>query len=122
MLKNNMNFYEAVSFLAEQAGIVIPSDTSPVQKEMDRERESLRQINSLAKDYFHHTLKHHEAAAVARRYLAGRGLAPEVLELFQVGFALPGWDNLVSFLGRQGIRPEEMVRAGLGIKKSAVVT
>lgn len=52
MLKNNMNFYEAVSFLAEQAGIAIPSDTSPVQKEMDRERESLRRINSLAKDFF----------------------------------------------------------------------
>ena len=118
MLKNNMSFYEAVGFLAEQAGIAIPSDTSPVQKEIDRERESLRQINSLAKDYFHHTLKHHEAAAVARRYLAGRGITPEVLELFQIGFALPGWDNLVSFLGRQGFRPEDAVRAGLGIKKA----
>ena len=118
MLKNNLNFHEAVSFLAEQAGIAIPSNASPVQREVDRERESLRRINSLAKDYFRHTLQHHEAAAVARRYLAGREISPEVLELFQVGFALPGWDNLLGFLSRQGIRPEEAVRAGLVIKKT----
>ena len=105
MLKNNMNFYEAVSFLAEQAGIAIPSDTSPVQKEMDRERESLRRINSLAKDFFHHTLQHHEAAAVARRYLAGR-YYPGGARAFSGRFALPGWDVLAYF-GRQGIRPEE---------------
>lgn len=119
MLKNNLNFYEAVKFLAEQAGVVIPSDASPRQKEKDRERESLHQINSLAMDYFHHTLQHHEAAAVARQYLAGRGISPEVLELFQVGFALPGWDNLLGFMGKQGVRPEKVVKVGLGLKKSS---
>ena len=90
MLKNNLNFYEAVSFLAEQAGITIPAGTNPVQKEMDREREGLRRINSLAKDYFRYTLQHHDDADLARQYLAGRELTPEVLDLFQVGFALAG--------------------------------
>jgi DNA primase len=117
MLKNNMNFYEAVKFLAEQAGVVIPSDASPRQKEAERERESLRRINSLAMDYFHHTLQHHEAAADARQYLAGRGISLEVLELFQVGFAFPSWDNLLGFMGKQGIPPEEVVKAGLSLKK-----
>jgi DNA primase len=117
MLKNNLNFYEAVSFLAEQAGITIPAGTNPVQKEMDREREGLRRINSLAKDYFRYTLQHHDDADLARQYLAGRELTPEVLDLFQVGFALAGWEHLLGFLGKQGFRPEEMAKAGLVVKK-----
>lgn len=118
MLKDNLTFFEAVGVLAQQAGIALPSTESPAQREKERRGVGLRQINSLAKDFFHHILQHHDAAA-ARQYLAGRGLYPEVLERFQIGFALPGWDSLLKFLGKKGFRPQEVAEAGLAIKNEA---
>lgn len=116
MLKENLTFHEAVDVLAQQAGIVIPLNENPALREKDLKREGLKQVNNLAKDFFRHVLQHHDAAAAARQYLAGRGLSPEVLERFQVGFALPGWNSLLDFLGRKGYRPQELVEAGLVIK------
>lgn len=116
MLKENLTFYEAVHMLAQQAGITIPSTESPARREKENRQAGLQQINSLAKDFFHHVLQHHHAAAAARQYLARRGLSPEVLERFQVGFALPGWDSLLGFLGRKGYRPHDVAEVGLAVK------
>ncbi|MCL6634336.1 MAG: DNA primase [Peptococcaceae bacterium] len=116
MLKENLTFYEAVHLLAQQAGIAVPSAENPVRREEERRQAGLLQINSLAKDFFHHILQHHHAAAAARQYLAGRGLTPEVLERFQVGFALPGWNSLLGFLGKKGYLPGDVAEAGLAVK------
>jgi DNA primase len=115
MLKDNLSFFEALKTLAEQAGIVLPAFDNPAAHERDSKRESLRQINNLAKDFFLKNLQHHEATA-ARQYLQGRGLPPEVLERFQMGFALPGWTSLVDYLDKKGIRQQEIIEAGLAVK------
>ncbi len=119
MLKENLNFYEAVHMLAQQAGVAIPSTESPARREKRRRQAGLLQINSLAKDYFHHILQHHQAAATARQYLTGRGLTPEVLEHFQVGFALPDWNSLLGFLSKKDCQPQEAVEVGLVSKSEA---
>lgn len=115
MLKDNLSFFEALKTLAEQAGIVLPAFDNPAAHERDNKREGLRQVNNLAKDFFLKNLQHHEAAA-ARQYLQGRGLPPEVLERFQIGFALTGWTSLVDYLGKKGCQQQEAVEAGLAVK------
>lgn len=115
MLKEGLTFFEAVQTLAEQAGIVLPADDSPAARKRDARRESLKKINNLAKDFFIKNLQHHEAAA-ARNYLQGRGLSPEVLERFQIGFALPGWQTLLEYLGKKGFQQQDIVEAGLAVK------
>ena len=115
MLKDNLSFFEALKALAEQAGILLPAYDNPAAHERDNKRESLRQVNNLAKDFFLKNLQHHEAAA-ARQYLQGRGLPPEVLERFQMGFALPGWTSLVDYLGKKGCRVQEIIETGLAVK------
>ncbi|OPY57749.1 MAG: DNA primase [Pelotomaculum sp. PtaU1.Bin035] len=116
MLKENLTFIEAVGTLAQQAGITLPSTENPAERERERRWGRLRQINSLAKDYFRDIFKYHDSAAVARRYMSGRGLTTEVLERFQVGFALPDWGSLLEFLGEKGYQPREVAEAGLAIK------
>jgi DNA primase len=113
MLKDNLSFIEALKALAEQAGIVLPADDNPAAHKRDAKREGIRQVNNLANDFFINNLQHHEAAAAARQYLNGRGLSPEVLERFQMGFALPGWQSLLEFLGKKGCQQQEIVEAGL---------
>jgi DNA primase len=50
--------------------------------------------------------------------LQGRGLSPEVLERFQIGFALPGWQTLLEYLGKKGFRQQDIVDAGLAVVKA----
>ncbi|OPX87090.1 DNA primase [Pelotomaculum sp. PtaB.Bin117] len=116
MLKENLTFVEAVSQLAQQAGIAIPVNESPHEREKEHRWSRLRQINSLAMDYFFNICQRHDAAAGARKYLTGRGLSREILERFQVGYALPGWDSLLSHLKGKGYQSQEVAEAGLAIK------
>lgn len=115
MLKENLSFFEALKSLAEQAGVVLPEDDSPAAHKRDARRESLKQLNNLAKEFFVKNLQHHEAAA-ARHYLEGRGLSTEVLERFQMGFARPGWQVLLDYLGQKGFKAQDIVEAGLAVK------
>lgn len=119
MLKENMTFYEAVHMLAQQAGVAVPFTESTAQREKEHKRETLHRINSLAKDFYRQILRQHREAAAARRYLVERGVTGEVLDRFEVGFALPEWGSLLAFLGKKGYRPDEVVEAGLAVKSEA---
>lgn len=116
MLKENLTFVEAVSLLAQQAGIAIPSNESPAEREREHWWSRLRQINSLAMDYFFYICQYHDAAAGARKYLADRGLSREILERFKVGYALPDWGSLLLYLKEKGYQAQEVAEAGLAIK------
>jgi hypothetical protein len=59
MLKENLNFHEAVTMLAKQVGVTIPASESPFQQEKERRVSFFREINILARDYFRQTLNTH---------------------------------------------------------------
>ncbi len=119
MLKESLTFYEAVQMLAQQAGVAVPVNESPAQREKERRREALHQINSRAKDFFSQVLQQRREAAAARRYLAARGFNRDAWEHFEIGFALPEWNALLGFLRREDYRPDEVVAAGLAVKNEA---
>ena len=79
--------------------------------------ERLRAIQSDAAVYFHHQLMGSPEAAIARDYLAGRGLARETWETWQLGYSLDSWDALKIRLQGKGYQPEEVEEAGLTIRK-----
>jgi DNA primase len=105
--------------LAQQVGINIPAGESPAQREKERRLGLFREINNLARDYFRQTLQKHDAAASARNYLEKRGVAPELQEEFQLGYALPEWNSLLNFLEKKGFTPEQAVEGGLAVKTEA---
>ena len=53
------------------------------------------------------------AAAEARAYLEKRGLTPDVLDRWEIGFAPPGWEGLREALAAKGVPEERMLAAGL---------
>ncbi|MDD3653406.1 MAG: DNA primase [Desulfotomaculaceae bacterium] len=116
MLKENLTFVEAVSLLAEQAGIAVSSNESPAEREREHKWRRLRQINSLAMDYYYYIRQRHDAAARARKYLAERGISGDILERFMVGYALPDWDSLLLYLKKKGYQAQEVAEAGLAVK------
>ena len=83
MKKNNINFGEALRYLAHKVGVNIPSTLEPgVQI---KERERLFQANKAAAEYFHDNLLNSDAASKARGYVSSRDFLANTLTNFQLG-------------------------------------
>lgn len=116
MLRENLSFPDALRQLADRAGLKLPAPASdPEEIARRREREEAWHINKLAANFFVRQL-HDKAGIPAREYLEKRGVALAVASKFELGFAPPSRDSLVSFLKSQGISGEEAVRCGVAIR------
>ncbi len=93
-----MTFYEALSMLADQAGITLKEYT---RTDKDELHDKLLQVLDLAKEYYHYLLTEHEVGAPAREYLQTRGINKNSIKLFQLGYAMASWDGLISFLHKK---------------------
>ncbi|MFD0979624.1 DNA primase [Tropicimonas aquimaris] len=108
----NVGFMEAVEILAQEAGLQMPARDPRAQQTADR-RSQLTEVMEEAVKYFRLQLKT-GAGAAARTYLSDRrGLSPEALERWQIGFAPPGWQNLWDHLTAKGIAPDLILGCGL---------
>ncbi|MBF7082641.1 DNA primase [Desulfallas sp. Bu1-1] len=116
MLQHQVSFPEAVKILGEKVGVAVPEGYSPKVKERLRRGEKVWRINALARDYFHAVLMEHPAAAAAREYLAGRGLTPEIIKRFGLGFAPGDWDALIKFMQNKGVGVRDLVEVGLAVQ------
>jgi DNA primase len=84
----NISFPEAVRAVAAKLNIPLPKTTysSPGEEKEAKIRGLLLEIHDRACDFFQDCLKRPEGAR-AREYLAGRGLDPETIKAFRIGFA-----------------------------------
>ncbi len=108
----NLEFPEAVRFLARRTGVQIP-ETRAALSETGRLREQIFALNRLAADFFAGQLQNSPAAKKAAAYLAGRGVDGSSVELFDLGYAPPGWQSLGDFAKKRGIDGELLLKAGL---------
>ncbi len=101
-----VSFREAVEILAQRLGITIEYG--------DREdrRNPLLRILDFARTYYASQLKR-EAGRGAREYLRRRGVEPETMQRFQLGYAPPSGFGLLREAERQGFSRELLQQAGL---------
>ncbi len=95
---DRLNFPDAVEELAKMAGVEVPRearDDSPKHKE----RKSLYDLLDKTDQHFRQQLRHSPAKQHAINYLQLRGLSGEIARDFGVGYAPPGWDNLLKAIG-----------------------
>ncbi len=97
----HVSFPEAVTMIAEERGIPVPTQ-SPRDKEREQRREQLRKINETAARYYYRNLRQGPGEE-ARRYLEQRGITQQLAREFYLGYALTGWDGLVRFLDSEQI-------------------
>jgi len=113
MKQEHMEFPEAVRSLANKVGVEVP--TQQQSGPSSKIRDNIRRVNTLSAQYFHNNLlsdKTKETQA-ARKYLQERSVSREIVERFQLGFALESWDGLLNFLRSQEVSLNLMERAGL---------
>ncbi len=116
MEREGLTFLEAVRQLAGAAGITIDSTASPEAAAQASRLGRLREVCDWACRRFQAGLRWKEGAR-AREYLKGRGMTGETANLFRLGYAPAGWDNLLGAASREGIGEQDLLDAGLVIAR-----
>jgi DNA primase len=111
----NLEYPEAVEFLAKRAGIEIPKNTF----EQDNSKQKLRvlELNRFAAHWFHERLFSPEGEK-GLAYLKKRRLSDKTIKRFGLGYAPEGWDNLKKAANAAGFSNEELVNSFLASKKN----
>ena len=108
MRHQNIEFGEALRILAQKAGV----ELSQTGKQDSDQRAKLHRINGYATRYYQERLKSPEGKA-ALDYLKERGVSPEMIEAFQLGYSPDSWDALKTYLTGIGAPENIAVEAGL---------
>ena len=111
---NNMNFTEAMQYLADRAGIRLPErEITARERRSQTERTELLEVNKLAGTYYYYSLRS-PAGSPGMDYLTGRKLDADTIHSFALGFAPKNpSDGLYRFLKSKGISDDLLRRSGL---------
>ncbi|MGA9761230.1 MAG: DNA primase [Gaiellaceae bacterium] len=112
-----LDFNEAVEWLAERFGVKIEHEESSPAAERERARRGrLIELLELATTYYERHLWETKAGAPVREYLASRNLGEPVCKEFRLGLS-PGGSSLVPKARQKGFSVEEIAAAGLANRR-----
>ena len=118
MKQENMDFMEALRELSQRAGIALPERSQSISRsEPGLSRERYFHLYQLAASWYHRNLQEAPDAQGARDYLDQRGISRQSWLTFQLGYAPEGWNGLSNWMERQSVTREELIHAGLIIRK-----
>jgi DNA primase len=100
---------EALNSLAERAGVPLTRRAPEELKQEDR----LLQANDSATFYFRQALRGTPRGKWVAEYLAKRGITPESIDAFGIGYAPDQRDSLLLYLRKKGFSEDEAIAAGL---------
>jgi DNA primase len=108
----NLEFAEALRVLAERAGVPLPVRPGAGSSAGAQRRAALLAVVDQATLYFQQALRRPDGQG-ARDYLAERGLRPETIDQFRLGWAPTGWEALHQYLTQRGVPTEHQLAVGL---------
>ncbi len=109
MLKEGMEFVDALELLAKKAGVTLTRKRSADKDKRTR----IFEANQKTAQYYHYLLTEHKLGLPALEYLHKRGLTDETIKEFNLGYAPNSWDSVVKFLTKRGFTHQELIEAGL---------
>ncbi|EGZ47270.1 DNA primase [Neisseria wadsworthii] len=91
-----LSFTEAVQFLADRVGMTVPrtkgqADNPEKRAERKKKQQTLEETTQACADFYRAQLKLYPTA---QSYLQQRGLNPEIIEHYSLGYAPEGWQPL----------------------------
>ena len=108
-----LDFISSVEALAARLGLSVPDDRQRQSSEESQRRKSVLLQLEKAADFYRVQLRSHGQRAKAVDYLKNRGLSGPIARDFGLGFAPPGWDNLLKALALSDEDVSFMIDAGL---------
>lgn len=116
---HNLGFPEAVEVLARDAGMEVPRQESPADARRGAEQRALFELLERASKFYQRQLRRHPKRGRAVDWCKSRGLSGETAREFQLGYAPPGWENLLQELGADEAAQGKLLKAGLIIARDA---
>lgn len=113
MKRENLNFPEAVEFLAEKYNVRL-SEYKDENKEARDKRNRLYDINREAAMHFLNNLS---SSPKAQKYLRDRGLSDKTIRAYGLGYSKDSWTDLYDHLIKLGYKEDELLELNL-ISKS----
>ncbi|MBD3422336.1 MAG: DNA primase [Chitinivibrionales bacterium] len=112
-----MTFPEALQVLADEAGVALkkPEHHAVQAPAGTPDRRQMLRIHEIAAAFYYRQIKQHPRAV---DYFKARGLKPQTVREFNLGFAPQGWAHLVSFARSHGIGERALIHCGLAVTKS----
>jgi DNA primase len=110
-----ISFYEALKSLAERYGIPMPR-RSQFSDEDSRRRAALFELHELAQENFRQNLRG-PAGEAARAYLERRGVRPDTIEEFGIGYADRSGRALVRLFEQRGGAADLVEASGLALRR-----
>lgn len=114
---DQLDFPLAVEALAKENGLEVPREESEASRAKQSENAKLFDVLEKANKFFRYQLRQHENKQAAIDYLVARGVSGEIARDFDIGYAPPGWDNLLTTLGDDDSIKRSLEKSGMVIEK-----
>ncbi|MDY6918997.1 MAG: DNA primase [Pseudomonadota bacterium] len=109
-----LGFVEAIETLARNLGLEVPREESAGAPRDDY--QPLYSMLEAATAYYERQLRATTTKDRPVRYLQQRGLTGQTAKRFRLGYAPPGWDNLLQELGQSDADSKRLIKTGLLIE------
>ena len=112
MKVENLSFPEAVEFLANRCGLALPQATDSIQEQKrQKAKKEYYEIMTKTARFYYNNLVTNGAEAVA--YCKKRGLAPNIVKRFGIGYAKNEFHSLIDYLKSEGYSERQILNSGL---------
>ncbi|MBQ8164830.1 MAG: DNA primase [Clostridia bacterium] len=111
MLAEGLDYVKSLEFLADRAGIEIKRQSNDSEyAKIDALKSNVLSLNKNAARFFYDSLKKSDRALL---YLKDRGLTPDTVKKFGLGYAQENWSSLTDYFVSSGVPKDILVKAGL---------
>ena len=107
----NLDYVEAVRFLAQRAGLRMPEDG--YDDTLSKRRQRILAANREAARFYHACLTEPDNAFALSYYTDTRALQMQTIRHFGLGFAPDSWDALLRHMQQKGFSTSELLDANL---------
>jgi len=115
MKKENVSFFESLRLLAKRKSIQLV--ITDKEKREYSERENLYLVNEFAAEFFHKSLISGKEGRTGLDYLQKRGITPDIIKKFRIGYSPDSWDSLLQAARKEMINEELLLSSGLILKR-----
>ena len=118
MKHEQITYPEALRWLAKKYNIEIQEkELTDEEKQQQNDRDSMFIVNEWAMKYFQEILKNDpDGIAIGKQYFRSRSIRDDIIEKFNLGFALSKRDALAIAATKAGYKAEFLVKTGLCIQ------
>ncbi|PKN91548.1 MAG: DNA primase [Chloroflexi bacterium HGW-Chloroflexi-7] len=118
MKREGWDFAETLRRLAERAGVTLETFT-PERRAAEDEYERLRELLEEAVNFYQFQLLKTPAGQPALDFLTRRGVKPETIQTFGLGYSPSGYDGMVNHFSAKGFSTEDLLAVGLVVPRES---